>query len=151
MSDRRLGVPETVTHAVREAGPRGKKKARARHTSQRARSSYFAGYRLFDFDVIARVNIRGAEGDKHCGRVAAHVDDDAFAEHFAGQIVPVIPSRRAAETIHPVLKLFRLGRQFRQRSLVPEYSKIVAHFYALFRSQVHEHGVALSRGLLIIL
>lgn len=38
---------------------------------------------LFDFDVIAGVDSDRTVGDQHGRRVAAHVDDDAFAEHFA--------------------------------------------------------------------
>ena len=78
------------------AGPRANEKARAEGAPQRAGSLGYAGDRLFDFDVIAGVNGFGAVGNKNGGRVAADVYDDAFAQHFAWQVVPVIPPRRAA-------------------------------------------------------
>src|SRR6266481_926822 len=145
-----IGMPESCHTSWSREGLRSKNKARARSISRRARSSCFAGYRLFDFDVIARVNTRRAVGDKYGRRVAAHVENYAFSQHFSRQIVPIIPTRRTAKAIQTVLKPLGLGSKLRERTLITEYPKIVAHFYAFVGAQVHVERVALPRRLLII-
>src|SRR5580658_6675828 len=108
------------------------------------------GYGLFDFDVIAGVNIHGAVSDEDGRGVVAYVKDNTLAQHFARQVVPVIPSGRAAETIETILIPFRLRSEFRERSLVSENSKIIADFYAFVGTEIDVHGVTLPGGLLII-
>src|SRR5580704_9589368 len=120
-----LWIPESCNATwpgSRHSGP--KKEARANSISLRAGSFCFAGYRLFDFDVIAGVNIRSAVGDKYGRRVAAHVKNYALSQHFTRQIIPVIPSRRAAKAIQTVLEPLGLGGKLHKRTLVTEYPKI---------------------------
>src|ERR1700682_1859701 len=97
------------------------------------------GEKLFQFDVIASVNIGGGEGEQRGGRIGALVDYDAFAENFTWQIFPLIFLVGAAKTVHFVLITLGLGNRFGQGALVTEHPEIIAHAYALIGAEIYVH------------
>src|SRR5713226_1839296 len=102
-----------------------KEEARAKR-AQRAGSTRKWISRLFDFDVVACVDLAGTQGNHHRGRVASDVEDKTLPKNFSGQIVPFISLRRAPEAVHHVLIVFRLWHRLGPRALVPENAEVIA-------------------------
>src|SRR5215813_11736878 len=61
--------------------------------------------RLFEFDVVAGVDLVARSREQHRGGVLADIQHDSFAENLARQIVPVIVPRIAAESVHRILRI----------------------------------------------
>src|SRR5262249_44588323 len=94
---------------------------------------------LLEFDVIARVDLRAAEGQKHGCRVVAHVEHNALPEDFAGKIFPCVVDWRAAETVQLRLVALGLRSRFMERALVTKHAEIVADLDVLRGAEIHEN------------
>ena len=92
---------------------------------------------LLDFDVISSVDINARVGDEDGGGIVARVDHNAFTEHFAGQIVPLIFLRRTAKAEYLVLIVRSVHNCVRVGSLISENTEIIANFDALIGTEVY--------------
>src|SRR5690242_16326030 len=122
------------------------------HQKRKARAGKFpAGHHsarrlfLFDFDVIAGVNIRGTDRNYHRRRVTAYIEHDSLAKNLAGQVIPFVALRRASKAVDHELIILGLRHSFRVRSLVAEDAKVIANLDPLVGSQVYVHGAVFSK------
>jgi len=86
---------------------------------------------LFQFHVVARVNLIADHGKQDGRSVLADIQDDTFADHFTRQVVPPIMFRAAAEPVQRILLVLLHWNCLIRCALIAEHPEVVAYFNAL--------------------